>query len=131
VSTRQYFASLTRISDLETRAFDFAPLPRASWATGDYVVAEVVHAPRESNKVESSSGRDVEVVQGDPVVGALGVRAATLGAVGSWEAVGDDGVLEALTAAGLFGRATSVAWHAPRWCGWPTRATRCGADASS
>ena len=113
MSTRHYFASLTRISDLQARAFDVVPLARASWANGDYVVGEVVHAPRESNRIESSSGRDVEVVQGDPLVGALGVRAATLGAVGSWEDVGDDGELEALTAAGLLGRSTSVAWQAP------------------
>lgn len=113
MAVRHVLGSLARIGDLEARPFDVSPQPRETWATGDYVVGEVVVAPRASNRIESTSGRDVEVTQGDRVVGALGVRAATLGAVGSWEAVGADEVLEALTAAGLLGRATSVAWQAP------------------
>ncbi|HSH75143.1 MAG TPA: hypothetical protein VLA09_05650, partial [Longimicrobiales bacterium] len=87
--------------------------PRESWATGDYLVGEVLFAPRESSRIESTLGRDVEVVPGDLVIGALGRRAATLSAVGDWESIGPDGVMESLTAAGLMGKATSVAWHTP------------------
>ena len=47
------------------------------------------------------------VLEGDFVVGALGKRAATVDAVGSWEAIGDDGKLHALTSGGLFGKVTS------------------------
>ncbi|MBW2268733.1 MAG: hypothetical protein JRH16_09155 [Deltaproteobacteria bacterium] len=45
--------------------------------------------------------------EGDLVLGALGHRAATLEVVGSWENVGEDGVMEALTGAGLMGLSTS------------------------
>jgi hypothetical protein len=113
VSPKHYLTSLTRIADFGTHAYDVVHLPRSAWGTGDYVVGEVVHAPRGSSRIESTDGREVEVVAGDHVVGAFGVRAATLSAVGSWEAIGPDGVMEALTAAGLFGRATSVAWQTP------------------
>jgi hypothetical protein len=52
----------------------------------------------------------VEVLDGDLVVGALGVRRATLEAVGDWQHIGDDGRMEALTEGGLFGKATSVSF---------------------
>lgn len=114
MSGKHYLASLARITDFATRAYDVDPLPRDAWAAGDYVVGEVVHAPRDSSRIESTDGREVEVVPGELVVGAFGVRAATLSAVGSWDDIGPDGVMEALTGAGLLGRATSVAWRAPR-----------------
>jgi hypothetical protein len=47
------------------------------------------------------------LLEGDDVIGALGKRAATVDAVGSWEAIGDDGKLHALTSGGLFGKMTS------------------------
>jgi len=56
---------------------------------------------------ELTSGRLVEPGEGDLVMGALGDRAATLEAVGSYRDVGDDEILDALTPAGLFGRVTS------------------------
>jgi hypothetical protein len=49
----------------------------------------------------------MEVAEGDAVVGALGTRAATLEISGSWRDVEEDGVMHALTRAGLFGRVTS------------------------
>jgi hypothetical protein len=49
----------------------------------------------------------VEVVEGDLIVGAFGVRYATLEAVGGWQGIGRDRLMEALTGAGLFGKATS------------------------
>lgn len=113
MSTKHYLASLARIADFAERPYDVVHLARDAWATGDYVVGEVVYAPRESSRIESTDGREVEVAPGDLVVGAFGVRAATLSAVGSWEAIGPDGVMESLTGAGLLGRATSVAWQAP------------------
>jgi hypothetical protein len=112
VADRHYLASLARIADFGSRPYDVVHLGREVWATGDYVVGEVVEAPRSFSMIESVDGRPVEVVPGDAVVGAFGVRAATLSAVGSWEAIGSDGAMEALTAAGLFGVSTSIAWHA-------------------
>lgn len=63
---------------------------------------------------EVACGRRVEAVTGDRIVGALGRRQATLEAVGDWEAVGEDGILDALTGAGVLGRVTSVSpWIEP------------------
>jgi hypothetical protein len=113
MSSRYYFASLTRISDLERSPFGTEAVPRELWETADYVVGEVLHAPRGASVIEGPCGRQIEVVVGDLVIGALGRRAATLGAVGDWTAIGPDGEMEALTAAGLFGLSTSVGWDVP------------------
>ena len=99
-------ASLTRISDLRERPFEIEPIDRSMWATGDYAVGEVT-ATSPSVRVELTSGRMVEVAPGDYVVGALGIREATLEAVGSWRDIEDDLRMQAMTAAGIFGRITS------------------------
>jgi hypothetical protein len=54
----------------------------------------------------------VEVAEGMDIVGALGVRHATLEVTGSWEGVGDGGRMQVLTSAGLFGRMTSTSPYA-------------------
>ena len=106
--TQPFFSSVTRISDLQDHAFDHRPLPRDAWATGDYVLCQVVGRPGPLYQVELPSGRMCQVFDGDLVIGAFGKRAATLEGVGDWEAIGGDGDLHALTSAGLFGKATSV-----------------------
>ncbi len=108
MASRYFFSTLTRISDLETSNFEVRELPQDEWATGDYVVGEVV-APVPSNaKMELTNGRMAGVLEGDAVVGALGVRRATLAAVGDWRDIGPDGGMDTLTSAGLLGRATSI-----------------------
>lgn len=104
---RYFFASLTRISDLPEQRFSVERLSRREWETGDYVVGEVASPPNRLSRIELSSGRMVEAVEGDLVVGAFGVRYATLEAVGGWQGIGRDQMMEALTGAGLFGRSTS------------------------
>lgn len=104
---RYFFSSLTRISGLSETPFSVEPLARRHWETGDYVVGEVASSPGGAARVELPSGRMVEVVEGDLVVGAFGVRYATLEAVGGWQNIGFDRRMEALTSAGLFGRSTS------------------------
>lgn len=111
--TPTFYSTVTRISDLETEPFEVAPVERSRWATGDYVLAEVVSAEGPLAHVELASGRLAEVASGDRVVGALGRRHATLEVVGDWRRVGDDGRIEALTSAGLFGHATSVSVMLP------------------
>ena len=106
--TQPFFSSVTRISDLETRGFDVSPLPRTDWASGDYVLCEVLGRPGPLYQVEQSSGRMCQVFDGDLIVGAFGTRASTLEGVGDWRNIGEDGRLHALTSAGLFGKATSV-----------------------
>lgn len=102
-------SSVTRIADLagaSVRALD-----RPRWRTGDYVLCEVAENDRRAHTLESASGRMVEVMAGDLVVGALGRRAATLEAVGDWRAVGDDLLLQTLTRAGVLGRVTSATFE--------------------
>ncbi len=106
--SRPFFTTVTRISDIETTPFDVIALPHSEWANGDYVVCEVLGRPGPLYNIERPSGRMCQVFDGDLVVGALGVRAATLEGVGSWADVGEDGAMHALTSAGLLGKATSV-----------------------
>ncbi len=108
-----FYTTVTRISDVETEPWDVATLPREQWATGDYVLCEVQGRPGPLYVVERPSGRMCQVFDGDLVVGAFGVRAATLEGVGSWEAIEDDGQLHALTSAGLLGKTTSVSLFLP------------------
>jgi hypothetical protein len=108
---RQY-TSLTRIAPLQERGFTVRSLPREEWATGDYVVGRVRTPPRGYSEIEAPSGRMVEVAEDVDVVGALGVRHATLEVTGTWEQVGAAGHLDVLTSAGLFGAMTSTSPYA-------------------
>ncbi len=101
------FSSLTRIAPLDALPFTAEALPRARWATGDYVVCEIDPHPSGYKHVELTTGRMMPVMRGDLVVGAFGKRRATLEATGTWEKVGDDGVMHVLTGSGLFGLRTS------------------------
>lgn len=103
-----FFSSVTRCSDLWQVAFKSMRLDRADWATGDFVVGRVVGERNRLYGCETKTGRMAELVRGDLLVGALGERAATLEGVGDWRAVTDDLQLDALTSAGLLGRATSI-----------------------
>lgn len=104
--SRYIFTSLTRISDLPGRDFQISPLDKSSWETGDYVVCSV-EKPRNQLRIELVNGRMADVSQGDLLVGAFGIRSATMEATGTWEAVGEDHNMHALTGAGLFGKMTS------------------------
>lgn len=104
--TRHIFSSVTRISDLESSGFQVAPLDRQQWEMGDYVVGELIEASG-YRTIELPNGRMMDVTEGDRIVGAFGSRAATLEAVGYWHAIDGD-TFEALTPAGLFGKATSI-----------------------
>lgn len=100
------FSSLTRISDLESSGFETKRLPRSEWADSDYVVGEVTGTPSSLYQMELSSGRIVQVLPGDLIVGAFGNRAATLEGAGCWSDI-DNNEMHAMTAAGLFGVFTS------------------------
>ena len=67
---RYFFTSLTRISDLPKISFSVEPLSRREWETGDYVVMEVASPPNGLSRIELTSGRMVEVVEVDLIVGA-------------------------------------------------------------
>lgn len=99
-------ASLSRIADLDQHGFEVQPIGRPQWANGDYVVGEVT-ATSPATRIELPTGRMIEVAEGDRLLGAFGVRAATLETVGSWSDIEDDLCMHALTSAGIFGRITS------------------------
>ena len=105
---KYFFSSLTRISDLAEEGFSVRHRAKGEWV-GDYVVGEVVSRPGALSRVELRSGRMIELVKEDLVVGAFGIRGATLEAVGSWEDIGPEQRFHAMTSAGLFGRVTSLA----------------------
>lgn len=106
MSTRVY-GSLARIADFRNSNFDVQQVPKSTWATGDYVQGVVIGTPTPQYHVEDRVGHMVKVEPGDWVIGALGDRAATLEGVGTWREIGDDGVMHALTAAGIMGVFTS------------------------
>ncbi len=106
-------ASLTRISDLDAKPFDVERIDRAGWGSGDYVLTEVINTSP-ATQIEHVTGRMLEVTEGDLIIGALGIRAATLEAVGSWRSVTDDDRMQAMTAAGLIGRVTSRSRFIPK-----------------
>jgi hypothetical protein len=101
-----FLSSLTRISDLAEGPLEGALLAKGEWASGDYGVVEVLD-PGGYPLLELTSGRMVELTRGDTLVGALGVRHATLEATGTWQAVGRDRGMDLLTAGGLLGKCTS------------------------
>jgi len=107
VNRRPLFGSLARISDLESDGFDVEAVDREAWRTSDYVLAEVID-PGQQNRVEFSTGRLASYDRGDLLMGALGVRHATLEATGDWRSIGPDLNMHMLTGAGLMGQATSV-----------------------
>lgn len=107
------FGSLARVSDLESREFECEPIPRKQWEAGDYVVGTIAVPRGALSSIELTSGRVIRPVTGDLLLGALGVRHATLEVVGSYEAIGKDLSMELLSASGLLGQATSVSGMLP------------------
>jgi hypothetical protein len=100
--------SLARITDFTERMPDVEPRPRDSWRRGDYVMVEMVPGGADEYTIETVDCSPRVLRPGDRLIGALGVRAATLEVVGSWEAVGDDLRMQTLTAAGVLGVCTSA-----------------------
>ena len=103
-----FFTSVTRNTDLWQRPFDVTPLDFKDWETGDYVAGRVTGKRNRLYLCETKTGRMADMVRGDLVIGVLGQRSATLEGVGNWRDVGENLELDALTGAGLWGKATSI-----------------------
>lgn len=101
------YASLTRITDFRSQDFEVIPISRKLWQNGDYTVAKVIRPGFRTIRLELDSGRTLEVMKGDLIIGALGRRYATLEATGSWESCGDDGKMHCLSGGGTFGKLDS------------------------
>ncbi len=108
MSNPYFLSSLTRIADFDTIPFEVQPLSRTHWATGDYVLGEAIPPLNPAAQVELTNGRMANLLPGDLIIGAFGIRQATLEIVGDWQDIPGDNSLHVLTAAGLFGKATSV-----------------------
>jgi len=108
MSPHYFFSSVTRKSDLSQAPFDMKPLEREHWSTGDFVVGRTTGKRNRLYRCETRTGRMADMVRGDLMIGALGQRAATLEGVGDWRKIGEDLEMEALTSAGLIGKATSI-----------------------
>lgn len=103
-------ASLGRIAKFGE--FEIRPLDRKDWKQADYAVAEVTDPPGPNSWVEVRSGRMIQVIQGDRILGAFGNRHATLELTGSWQSIGEDLHFNLLTGAGIFGQVTSISAYA-------------------
>lgn len=112
--SRYFFTSLTRISNLREVPFVVQQLAREKWRAGDYVVGEVNARPNPVTRIEMSTGRVIEVMEGSLVLGAFGERRATLEAVGSWQDIKDDMQMEVIGGGGLMGRLTSKSPYTQR-----------------
>ncbi len=106
--TRYLFTSVTRIAPFSQMPFSVEALPRPDWEAGDYVACEVSETLAGYKRIELTNGRMMEIARGDLIVGALGIRHATLEATGTWEQTAEDGGMHMLTSAGLLGRLTSI-----------------------
>jgi hypothetical protein len=105
-------SSLTRCSDFDREPYEIARLSKEHWATGDFVIGEITGPRNRLLQFELASGRMVQAMRRDCVIGALGNRAATLEAVGSWMDISGDS-MHAMTSAGLFGAVTSLSTLIP------------------
>lgn len=105
-------SSLTRISDLDTEPYEVEKLPRDHWDHGDYVMGEILGPRNRLLQFELASGRMVQALRRDHVVGAFGNRAATLEATGSYRDI-EGNTMHAMTSAGLFGQVTSLSTMIP------------------
>lgn len=100
---------MCRISDLQHRSFDVEPIPAKQWETGDYVIGTISKRPSHKARVEAPNGREIEPLEGEQVLGALGNRAATREAVGYWRNIDQStGHMDLLGGGGLIGRTTST-----------------------
>ena len=123
-AARTVIGSVARLADFDGRPPEIGPRDRARWANGDFVVCEMLDEG--PFRIEIPSGENDSISRGDHLIGALGTRAATLQAVGTWSAVEDDLLLDTLTPAGVLGRCTSASLPPPpmakvRYLGHATR----------
>ncbi|MCB9293749.1 MAG: DUF1611 domain-containing protein [Lewinellaceae bacterium] len=107
------FTSLARNSGLMDGDFGTRPIPFSQWATGDFIAVELMKPGSASARIELHNGRMMDPLKGERLVGALGVRHATLEITGSWRAVKHHERFHLMTAAGLIGRVTSASTFSP------------------
>ncbi len=102
------YSSLCRISDLKKQSFKIEAIPKSRWETGDYVIGKVSSRPSPKSRIESPTGRTIEPLEGEYIIGAFGIRRATRGIVGDWKNIdSEDGKMEVIGEGGVMGLSTS------------------------
>lgn len=114
MSHKYIYTGLTRTSDLTKKEFEVRKLNKNEWDTGDFVVCKLTDVGSHQAKLELANGRLRGVMDGDQLVGALGIRHATLEATGSWKETGEDGKMHVLNWGGLIGKLTSKSVFLPK-----------------
>lgn len=107
------FTSLARNSGLVNGNFETRPIPFSQWATGDFIAVELMKPGSESARIELCNGRMMDPLKGERLIGALGVRHATLEITGTWKEIRPHERFHLMTAAGLIGKATSSSTFSP------------------
>lgn len=107
------FTSLARNSGLMDAAFEVRAIPFSQWAAGDFVAVELMKPGSEAARIELYNGRMMDPLKGERLVGALGVRHATLEITGTWKAIKPHERFHLMTAAGLIGKVTSASTFSP------------------
>lgn len=101
--------SVCRIANFDHVEFNVRHLPFDQWSNGDYVVGEITTRPAHDARIEAPSGRNIEPLEGERVIGALGRRRATRGIVGSWENIDNpDGTMHVIGGGGIIGQVRSI-----------------------
>lgn len=112
---RYIYTGLTRTSDLAEKEFEVKKLDKSEWATGDFVICKLTDVGAHDAKLELTNGRLRGVMDGDLMVGALGIRHATLEATGTWKETAEDGKMHVLSWGGLLGKLTSKSVFTPKF----------------
>ncbi|MCB0563627.1 MAG: DUF1611 domain-containing protein [Phaeodactylibacter sp.] len=107
------FTSLARNSGLMGAAFETRPIPFSQWATGDFIAVELMKPGSETARIELHNGRMMDPLKGERLIGALGIRHATLEITGTWKAIQPHERFHLMTAAGLIGKVTSMSTFSP------------------
>ncbi len=111
--TQTILTALTRITNLATTPYSLQPVPRDIWRGGDYVAGVVRRRPHPMFRVEIANGRHLDVLRGHILIGALGMRYATLEATGDWRHIDATGHMHLLTGGGVISHLTSTSPFLP------------------
>lgn len=107
------FTSLARNSGLMDGGFETRSIPFSQWAAGDFIAVELMKPGSEKARIELYNGRMMDPLKGERLIGALGIRHATLEITGTWEEIKQHERFHLMTAAGLIGKATSASTFSP------------------
>ncbi|MCB0558562.1 MAG: DUF1611 domain-containing protein [Lewinellaceae bacterium] len=107
------FTSLARNSGLMGAPFETRPIPFSQWATGDFIAVELMKPGSETARIELHNGRMMDPLKGERLIGALGIRHATLEITGTWKEIHPNERFHLMTAAGLIGKVTSMSTFSP------------------